>query len=394
MDRKALEVAILAGLVYFTQGAMGVAGVALPLFMRGLDWSVSEITAITSIAAFPWVLKIFYGLISDSFPLFSYRRKSYLFLCPLLSAFGWIGIAFLPASKGLIIGSLVLGNIGIAATDVITDGLIVENSEGKKSHIFQSIAWGSRSVGAILSGVAGGWLAEHWQYNHIFLLTAALPILIFIAAYKIEEDKTKQLPFHTVFEPLKKCFAFLMGPNLRWYIAFLFLSQVPVSFGVPFFFHMKENLGFRESFLGFLISLGWVGVIISSFVYAKWLNRVPPKKILNFAIMVSVINILSTLLIRNELSALIFVFIGGILGCLALLPVMSVSAILTHNTGVEGTLFAVLMSLHNLGVVFFGFLGSNLFKFVGIHTLIIGSALVMISTLWIIKHLKFDTESV
>ena len=37
-----------------------------------------------SIGTFPWVIKPLYGFLSDTVPLFGYRRRSYLVVCGLL----------------------------------------------------------------------------------------------------------------------------------------------------------------------------------------------------------------------------------------------------------------------------------------------------------------------
>ena len=394
MDKRSREVAFLAGCVYFTQGALGIAGVTLPLYLRSLQWSVGEITTVTSLAALPWILKILYGLLSDCFPLFGYRRKSYLILFSVISMAGWLILAPLPAEKHMVIAALFLANLGLAAIDVITDGVIVENSVGESSHIFQSIAWGTRSLGAIVSGVSGGWLAEHWQPNHVFLLTACLPMLITGCALWLDEIKRDRQQFKNVWAPLKRSIVVLRKPNLLWFMAILVLSQVSSIFGLPFFFHMKENLGFQETFLGSLISLGWIGVVVTSVFYAKWLSKYPPKRILEWAVLLNAVNIFSTLFIRDESTALLLVFFGGVLGCLTLLPIMSVSAVLTHRTGVEGTLFAVLMSVHNLGQIGFGFLGGKIYHQVGLYPLIVGAGLASLVCLWFVQQLRFASKAV
>ena len=154
------DTALLAGLVYFSQGALGIAGITLPIFLRKLGWSIPEITTLTSLVGFPWVLKILYGLFSDTVPIFGYRRKSHLIIYSVIAAVGWFGLALLPADKVWIFLSLTIANLGFAATDVVTDGLIVEHSTPTTSPVYQGIAWGSRSGGAIVSGILGGWLAR------------------------------------------------------------------------------------------------------------------------------------------------------------------------------------------------------------------------------------------
>jgi len=287
---------------------------------------------------------------------------------------------------------MMLANLGFAATDVITDGLIVEHSRGFSSHIYQSIAWGTRSVGAIVSGVAGGWLAAHWEAKNVFLLTMFLPVLVMVLAFRIKDVKQERGPFKSWIEPFKRCLKLLLIHNLRWFGVLLIITTVSSMFGVPFFFYMKETLNFSETFLGILMSVGWTGAVIGSLLYARWLSKVSPKVILRWAIIINTINILGVMLIKNQTTALILTFLGGFMGCLTILPIMSVSAMLTHDSGVEGTLFAVLMSIFNLGQISFGFLGGQVYPLTGITPLIILSGIVSLSGLWVVHQLHFENH--
>ncbi len=43
-----------------------------------------QVAFLTSFAAFPWVVKPLYGFLSDTVPIFGYKRRSYLIICGLL----------------------------------------------------------------------------------------------------------------------------------------------------------------------------------------------------------------------------------------------------------------------------------------------------------------------
>jgi hypothetical protein len=46
----------------------------------------AQVAVLMGLAGLPWVVKPLYGFISDSVPLFGYRRRSYLILCGLAGA--------------------------------------------------------------------------------------------------------------------------------------------------------------------------------------------------------------------------------------------------------------------------------------------------------------------
>lgn len=45
-----------------------------------------QVAVLVGLAGLPWVVKPLYGFLSDSVPLFGYRRRSYLILCGLAGA--------------------------------------------------------------------------------------------------------------------------------------------------------------------------------------------------------------------------------------------------------------------------------------------------------------------
>ena len=389
MVKHSHDVAWIAALIYFVQGALGISGIALPLYLRSLHWSVAEITTVSSIAALPWTIKILYGLVSDIFPLFGYRRKTYLVLYSLISSVGWISLVIFPSEKAWIFTSLVIGNLGFAATDVITDGLLVEHSTRISSSIYQSIAWGSRSVGAIASGVVGGWLAANWRAREVFLLTGLLPLTVTVTVIWMREKKMQRGPFQSLITPIRRCTRLILTPNLRWFVALLLTASISASFGIPFFFFLKEELGFHETFMGVLGSLGWSGAFVGSYVYARWLRRCSPKKILRWAILINCLNIFGSVLIFDQRSAFALIFVAGMAGCMTLLPLMSAAAELTHHSGVEGSLFAVLMSVYNLGQIAFGYFGGKLFAVVGLYPLILFTGVLGLFGLYFVDRLSF-----
>ncbi|MBI3306224.1 MAG: MFS transporter [Candidatus Omnitrophica bacterium] len=393
LKHHAHSIAWIAGFIYFAQGALGVSGVALPLYLRAQAWSVTEVTMLMSIAAIPWIFKIFYGLLSDCLPLFSYRRKSYLILALLCGAGGWFMMVVLPPTKEWVLLALLIANTGFAATDVVTDGLVVEHSTTISSQVYQSIAWGSRSFGAMIGGISGGWLAAHTSPDFIFILTMSLPLIVIAAASRIHEKKMESSPFSSALTPFRRCGELLKTKNLQCFMGILLVASLSSSFGMPFFFFMKETLGFPEVFLGFLSSLAWFGAMIGSVVYLKFLRKVSPKRILSWAIILNCINILSALLIVSKVSAFVIVLVGGALGCLVMLPLMSTAAILTHHSQVESAIFAILMSIFNFGQIAAGMSGARLYSLVGLRPLILMAGLVGLLGILFVRRLDFIPSS-
>ena len=76
-----------------------------------------------------WTPKLFYGIISDTFPIFGTRKKSYLCLMGLLQALTAFAIAAFPLSSPATVTALgFFMNLASAFMDVVVDGLMVMQS--------------------------------------------------------------------------------------------------------------------------------------------------------------------------------------------------------------------------------------------------------------------------
>src|SRR5204862_5330075 len=128
-----------------------------------LGMSPSQVGKFGTIILLPWIIKPIYGMVSDSFPLFGRRRKSYFLLTSALATLAGLALAFFapPSYWSLAVLLLVMG-LGIAFTDVLTDAMMVEN--GKPLGLtgaFQSVQWTAINVATLLVGLVGGYLAQH-----------------------------------------------------------------------------------------------------------------------------------------------------------------------------------------------------------------------------------------
>lgn len=61
--------------VYFVQGALGLARLATTYFFKDeLHLAPAEVAALSGLFTLPWVFKPLYGFLSDGLPVFGYRR--------------------------------------------------------------------------------------------------------------------------------------------------------------------------------------------------------------------------------------------------------------------------------------------------------------------------------
>src|SRR5262249_33688838 len=121
-------------MVYFAYGAMGLIAVAQTFWVRSsLTWSAADLAALAFWFQLPWTIKMVFGELVDTVPLFGSQRRSYVFAGAGLiavsfillagSAGGWI-TSFTP-DRIFVIASL-MSVTGSVVQDVVADAMSTE----------------------------------------------------------------------------------------------------------------------------------------------------------------------------------------------------------------------------------------------------------------------------
>lgn len=369
--------------VYAVQGlAEPKAGLATqPLFFLLKDemrLSAAGTATFLALIGFAWNVKPLYGLTSDLIPFLGYRRRSYLLVTTAMAALGWLALGLLPAYPwGPTLAILGLTGVGLAFTDVLCDAVMVE--EGKARRLtarFQSIQWTAIYGASLVAGVAGGYLSAHVSYSRTFLLVAFFPALSFAAsAWAVHEPRT-----HFDRATVKETLAAL-GQGARsgplWRAAtFIFLWNFTPSFGVPLEYHMVDVLGITKIQLGVLSSLGSGAAMLGALVFGRYATRLAPKSLLNLAVLIGVTGTLAYYGLVGWWSAVALAVTVSFVSAIALLATLDLAARAVPRRA-EGTLFAALMSVNNLGTTGAAWVGGYLYDLVGLDWLIAISAASM-----------------
>ncbi|KAF8392399.1 hypothetical protein HHK36_022741 [Tetracentron sinense] len=353
-----------------------------------------DITAVISgVSALPWLVKPLYGFISDSFPLFGYRRRSYLVLSGLLGALSWSLMATFVDSKYSAAFCILLGSLSVAFSDVVVDSMVVERARGESqstSGSLQSLCWGSSAFGGIVSAYFSGSLVDSYGVRHVrfvFGVTALLPLLTSAVAVLVKEQRMVgpargqnfSLPGPGFFESSKQNIIQLWNavrqPNIFLPTLFIFLWQATPQSDSAMFFFTTNKLGFTPEFLGRVKLVTSVASLLGVGLYNGFLKNVPLRKIfvvttiLGSALGMSQVFLVTGLNrqfgISDEWFAVGDSLILTVLGQASFMPVLVLAARLCPQ-GMEATLFATLMSISNGGSVLGGLIGAGLTQIFGV----------------------------
>ena len=370
------QLVFLFGLVYFSQGFTGTQGIiSQPLnyyFKDGLRLEADVVTEYLAILTIPWLIKPIYGLITDYFPFLGYRRKSWLMIVNFAACVGFLTVSG-AEHPIFIIMALTLTSIGVAASDVITDEITVE--KGRRHNCigkFQSTQWCWLNIAVLLTSLFGGYLCDILEpaasLHMASLFAMATPVLVIIFTGTILKENRFQINLKQTRITTNHLVQSLKSKSL-WIIALYiaFWSFSP-AFGLPLYYHMRDNLNFTTGFIGQLAAFQSGGAILGALIHNRLMTRLTLKNQLIIAIGIGTLSHLSYLFIcaPGENVGVLAITISIIVGIADMIGSLAIYTLAARACArrVEGFTFAALMSIYNgafqIGVIF----GSKLY----VHT--------------------------
>ncbi|HET7058368.1 MAG TPA: MFS transporter [Nitrospiraceae bacterium] len=341
------------GLAYFSQGLAGTL-IQQPLayHLKSHGMAAHHVAQALAFVAIPWIVKPLYGLISDSIPLFGYRRKSYLVLATSLSTFGYLAMSQLAAPHA-ILTVLLVTTLGIAAMDVLVDALMVE--EGQKTGLigqFQGQQWTWLNIASITAAALGGWLIEvstpAGAVQWAVLIIAFAPLAVLTSTLRLIEE-----PRVVITEPLLVSMShhLMMAITSKrvWIMAgFLAFWNLIPNFSLPLYYHMTDQLQFGQGFIGQLHAIGAAAAAAGAYAYRKYLaEAIPLRLLLVLSIALSAATAFSYVLLSGQTSARLLHIVSGVVSMIALLTFFSLAASVCRAEAAAFT-FALLMAIYSI----------------------------------------------
>ncbi|KAG2773780.1 hypothetical protein PC129_g5347 [Phytophthora cactorum] len=354
--------------VYFTQGIRST------LCSLGTSYYLNETLALhpaqseslRATAAIPWIIKPLYGMLSDSVPIWGTRRKSYLLIFSTISAAAYFALSM----PGLIttyesaLVALVVASLGIAFCDVVIDGKVVEAARSEREDMagnLQTLSWISLSVGSVLGSMVSGYALNTFGPLGVFFLSAVGPLCVVLISIKIPEEKyvpQGDIGFLQTVQDQCRALASVVVDPICWRpMLWIFLSNaLPPSVGEAMFSFKTAELGFSKSFLGFISTVGSFTLLGTTALYNAYFRDMPFRRMffriqlasacVSFAEFVLV----SRLNVAFGISDRFFIFgdeiLSDVVARLKHMPSLVLCAKICPP-GIEGTMFALLMSIYN-----------------------------------------------
>jgi len=196
-------------MVYFAYGALGLIDVTRDMWVKEkLTLNPAELAGIGVWLTLPWTIKMVFGQLVDSVPLFGSQRKAYIILGAVFTAAGLIvlagaaggWLAFLGLEQMFVLGaiSIVLGTV---IQDVVADAMsteVVPRTDDKgapraendiKAELGMVQVLGRLALSGGILAVAGlsGWLATLFDRETVFLFGLVVPAISLTSVFLVRE---------------------------------------------------------------------------------------------------------------------------------------------------------------------------------------------------------------
>lgn len=395
--------------IYCAQGLVfGLASLVFAVYLqREFGLNMTQVTSALAIAHIPWFIKPVWGIMSDKIPIYGRRRIPWIVICSFIVFLSCLALGNIVSSVCFFVLAVFFLNAGFGFVDVACDALAAEKckADPKEEGTIQSICWEARCFGVIFVCTFGGTLATWLGYKFIFNLMAIFPIIPLVVCWfslseenkiiacvkNIEKDSINRIesirlrivslicPFDKFakFQTYKSIFIFLAEKFIAVKLLFVagfflfILGMAPVFSPEASNCFLANVLGYTDSMRSWAFVVGSIGGFIGLRYCRCFLSNpetgreVNIQKIFKFTIIFGAIMGLNS--IWNVYYYPIMLFFGLIsapISYIMLVTSMRV-AVRACPPGVEGTVFAIMMSLSNLGGKTGGIIGSKIFDYFG-----------------------------
>ncbi|NMB62220.1 MAG: MFS transporter [Chloroflexi bacterium] len=334
--------------LYLAQGAIMSYFTSLnALYLQSYGLGLDRIGLIGTIAMIPFVLKIFFGLLSDKVSFFHLgHRKPYILIGLTIQILGLLLVPLINPAKNFSLWALNAFFLmaGMALYDTCTDGLALDTTAPEDEGKIQGIMVAGRALGMVLISSILGLLVDKISWTAAFFSLAvltAVPIPLVLKTREAEETVKKEFNW-AAFKEFKKFAIIALGLLGALYSLIINGTSQLVN---PF---LEQQFTISYTTAGIVASVLGVGIVVGSLAGGKLVDRIGQKKSVQLSLLVTLISVAVLSLINTPLTAWILVFVFGLAFGLYETVYFAI-AMRETNQHIAATMFSILMAVANLG---------------------------------------------
>lgn len=339
---------IMFALLYFAQGSIMAFFTALnALYLQSFGLDMTRIGIIGTIALIPFVIKIFFGMLSDKNNLFGLGyRKPYIVLGLLIQALCLLAVPLIDPGKSFSLygGLAFLMMSGMALYDTCTDGLALDTTPKEEEGKIQGYMVGGRAAGMVIVSALIGVIAQYfsWTAAFIFLAVITLIPLPFVFASREGERPEERLFDWKAFASFKQPAVIALGVLGALYSLIINGANQLVN---PF---LSQSFGISLSTAGFVSTVLGLGIVIGGLTGGSITDRIGQKRSVLSALLIALVSIGLLSLIVNQWMVWILVIVFGFAFGFYETVYFAISMGVTDGR-IAATMFSILMAIANIG---------------------------------------------
>ena len=336
------------GLIYFAEGAILSYFTALnSLYLLSFNLSMSQVGLIGIIALIPFVIKIFFGMLSDRFNFLRLGyRKPYILLGLLVQCLCLLVVpAVHPGEQfGLFALLAFVLMSGQALYDTCTDGLALDTTPKEEEGTIQGIMVGGRAMGVVLISAALGWIVQNFSWSGAFWLLAILtllPLPLVLRAREPERAAGRRFEWRA-FSAFTRWPVIALGLVGALYSLVINAANQIVN---PF---LQQEYGINFASAGLFTTIWGIGVVVGGLTGGRLVDRLGHRRSLAAAVGLSLVGVLLLAFTPSAAAAVALVVLFGLAFGYYETVYFAISMNLT-DPRIAASMFAILMAVANVG---------------------------------------------
>jgi hypothetical protein len=311
-------------------------------------------------AGLAWYLKPFAGILTDAFPLFGSRRKSYILINATLATLSWLVLIVTPHKYRDLLLVVIVINTFMMITSTVVGGYMVETAQASSGsgrltalrQFVQQACWIVNGPAAgYLASIAFGWTAAACG-GVMFLL---VPVTLLFLREQRQRSDPRQLLENARGQLVK-----IATARTMWGAAGLMaLFYIAPGFATALFYKQQNELHLDTQAQGFLQLIAGVCGVLAAVGYGILCRRLNLRSLLVGCMIFATAANLGYLFYSSVGRAQAIEGLNGFGYTLAELALMDL-AVRATPAGSEGLGFSLMVSVRNLALFGTDWFGSHL----------------------------------
>lgn len=355
----------IQGFFYFAQGVAMAAIALLPNFMIQVQGLADE-TAILyqTVIYIPWLIKLFYGLLSDNVAFGKFgRRRPYILIAGILGIAGWFTLPLFTTFNPLFLVVGILLSLCISLSDAVIDSLAVDITPERRRGWMQGVGWGGRGIGMALAGFVLGRIINSslltsvspylgWQVG--YFLPGGLVVIACLLGLLIKEPKLPEDKKISQFEWSHYKSAFSRKDT--WIVTlFMLIAGAGLAVMTTYNTYIEEQSTLNIEGIGLGVTAFALGMFLGAMLMGALGQYLPLLWVFIVNTLMYVGIIVGLIFVLPQETAGFYIFLGGIGAINGGYEATQMRIGMEYSQGpIGGTLYNWYMSLSNIGTLAIG----------------------------------------